>query len=245
MTVASGWYASGTFWAAAGVIVAIVTGSALAIITYMAAFPKRRLLYSMPVVAPIAAKSEGIRAELELLYDGTKIGDPHVVEIQLVSRGRKDIPSSAYDRGEPVRLTINVPVLKVLDQISEPSSLSPPRLAVEGNTLKIGPDLIGRRQRIKITLLTDGHPSALKCASSLIDVKMNDRFMPDDEWILENRLKLGCVSWPPAYIAFGFAWALAGPTVALIVLLASSILIRLALLGVVALRRSTLRLSDT
>jgi hypothetical protein len=243
MIVASGWYASGTFWAASGVIVAVVTGSALAVITYMAAFPKRRLLYSMPLAAPIGAKSEGVRSELELLYGGTKIGNPHVVEIQLVSRGRKDIPSSAYDRGEPVRLSINVPILKVLDQMSQPSSLPPPRLTVEGGTLKIGPDLIGRRQRIKITLMADGHPSALRCASSLIDVKMSDQFLPDDEWILEHRLKIGCVSWPPVYLAFGISWAVAGPTVALVVLLASSILIRLALLGVLRLRQSALRLS--
>lgn len=75
----SDWYASATFWAAAGVIVTVLTGSALAVISYVAAFPRRRLLYSMPLVSPMTAKSGGSQGDIELLQGGTKLAEPHIL----------------------------------------------------------------------------------------------------------------------------------------------------------------------
>ncbi len=242
MIAASEWYASATFWAAAGVAVAVLTGSALAIVSYMAAFPRRRLLYSMPLVVPVTATPEGAQGDLELLRNGARVADPYIVELHLVSRGRRDIPSSAYDGGEPLKLSIGAQIFKLLNVRSTPPFLSPPKLTVGGNILKIGPNLIGKSQRIVITLLTEGRPSTLKCASSLIDVQISNRFADEEEWVLEHRLMIGCISWPLVYVGFGVAWAISGPTVGLIVLLISSLAIRAILLAVLAIRRKALRL---
>jgi hypothetical protein len=210
----------------------------------MAAFPRRRLLYSMPLVAPMRPNSGEHHSDLEVIRDGTKVKSPYIVELQLVSRGRKDIPSSSYDSSDPVQFAIGSKIIEILSLTATPSSPPPPKLSIAGSSIELGPSLIGKRQRIKITLLTEGRPSVLRCASPLIDVKMSNQFADEEEWIMEHRLGIGCFSWPLIYVGFGIAWAVAGSTVALIVLLASSLLLRLILLVVLAVRRKTMRVPD-
>ncbi len=223
MNAASSWYGSGTFWAASGVVVAFLTGTALVVVTYLAAFPKRRLLYSMTLAAPMTDHAGGIRDDLELLQRGSRLTDPHLVEIQLAGRGRKDIASSAYDNGEPIQLDIGVPIVKMLQSTSEPETLPIPKVTTERTKLRIGPSLIGRRQRITFTLLADGLRPRLTCESPLIDVKIENRTPPpppsdEIEWLFDQRQQIGCLTLPLMYAAVGVAWAVAGFTVAFMTL---------------------------
>jgi hypothetical protein len=139
-------------------------------VSYMAAFPKRRLLYGMPVVAPMLTAPSGVRGDLELRHRGTLLTEPHVLEVQLLSRGRKDIPSSAYDGNVPIRLDVGAMIIEVLQTNSEPSPLPAPRVTIDGTALEIGPALIGKRQKISITILAEGSSPQLNCQASLIDV---------------------------------------------------------------------------
>lgn len=147
MSIADKWYASATFWTATGVVVALLAVVATVLVTYMVSFPKRRLLYGMPVVAPLLRAPADARQDLELLYRGEALAAPHVLEIELISRGRKDTPSSAYDSAKPMRLDVGARIVGVLRTTSHPESLSVPKVIVDGQSLMIGPSLIGKRQQ--------------------------------------------------------------------------------------------------
>jgi hypothetical protein len=181
MTIASAWYTVANL-SAAGVVVALLAAVSTAWVAYSAGFPKRQLLYAMPVVASMLNAPEGVRNNLELRHRGVLLTEPYVLEILLFSRGRKDIPSSAFDRDEPVRLDVGVRIVEVLKISSDQKSLAPPRVNVDGTSLSVGPDLIGKRQKIAFTLLTDGGQPVLTCQSSLVDVSVRQRNPDASRW---------------------------------------------------------------
>jgi hypothetical protein len=179
MNIVVKWYASGTFWTAAGVVVAVLVGVAGALVAYTVGFPRRRLLYGMPVAAAMLTAPSGVRGDLELHHRDTVLTAPHVLEIRLVSRGRKDIPSSAYDSGKPLRLDVGARIVEVLQTTSDPPSIPAPSVTVDGTSLMIGPGLISKRQKITFTVLTDGERPNLTCQSTLIDVQVRQQDSDD------------------------------------------------------------------
>jgi hypothetical protein len=172
VNVAAKWYESATFWSAAGVVATVLVGVAAAVVTSIVGFPRRRLMYGLPVVAPMLTSAGTDRGELELSHHGRQVREPYVAEVELVSRGRRDIPSTAYDRHEPIQLDIGTVILELLKVTCEPQSLPVPTAIADGSTLKIGPSLIGKHQKITLTLLTEGRPSPLIVQHSLIDVQV-------------------------------------------------------------------------
>jgi hypothetical protein len=175
MNVAGGWYTSGTFWAGAGVVVAVLAAVAVVWVTLTVGFPRRRLYFGLRAAAPLLAAPAGIRGDLELRHRGTALADPRVVTVELVSRGRRDIPSEAFDSGQPLVLDVGARIVEVLQVTSGPGILPPPQVIPDGTSLKIGPSLIGRRQEITINILTDGGKPSLACHSPLIDVQVRRR----------------------------------------------------------------------
>jgi len=111
MDVAAAFYASGTFWAGAGVLAAVLGTLAVVWVTFTVGFPRRRLYYGMRAAAPLLTAPPGMRSDLELRHRGTPadrkdgehadagdwqvLADTRVLTLELVSRGRKDIPSEA------------------------------------------------------------------------------------------------------------------------------------------------------
>jgi len=179
VTIATAWYASGTFWTAAGVMIALLVGAASIRVAYIVGFPRRRLLYAMPTVGAMLTAPAGVRGDLELRHRGKVLTAPGVVEVWLVSRGRKDIPSSAYDSRKPLRLDVGAGIVEVLHVTSDPPSIPKPKVTVEDTSLAIGPSLIGKRQKITFTLLTDGGRPHLTCESTLIDVQVREQDLDD------------------------------------------------------------------
>src|ERR1019366_8824739 len=175
MDVAGGWYASGTFLAGAGVVVAVLGAVAVVWVALAVGFPRRRLYFGLRAAAPLLAAPAGMRGDLELYHRGTALADPRVVTVELVSRGRKDIPSEAYDDRQPLVLDAGARIVEVLQVTSGPGILPAPRITIDGTTLKVGPSLIGRRQEITINVLTDGGEPSLACQSPLIDVQVRQR----------------------------------------------------------------------
>jgi hypothetical protein len=171
--MAGEWYTSEALWTAAAVIVTAVVGTVAMWIAYIVGFPRRRLLYWMPLMAPLVNAPGGTwTGDLEVRHRGKSLDEPYVLKVQLVSRGRKSIPSNSYDNGEPIRLDIGVTVIELLGTVSDPPVLPIPKIALNGTELRIGPSLIGRRQRITFTLLTEGQAGHqdLVCKAPLIDV---------------------------------------------------------------------------
>jgi hypothetical protein len=179
VSIAEKWYASGTFWAATGVGVTLLVGVAAALVTYVVGFPKRRLLYGMPVMTRVLSTEADVQGDLELRRHGALLADPHVLEIRLIGRGRKDIPSSAYDGGEPIRLDVGVHIVKLLKSTTDSQSDPVPKVTIDGTSLTIGPTRIGKRQMIAYTLLADGERPSLTCQSPLIDVEVRQQ-RPED-----------------------------------------------------------------
>jgi hypothetical protein len=187
MDVASGaFYTSGTFWAGAGTVAGIAGTAAVVWVTLSVGLPRRRMFYWLRASVPLLAAPEGMRSDLELRRrlkapggspdagDGWGVlADPRVVTIDLTSRGRRDIPSDAYDKNQPLQLDAGAPVVEVLQVTSSVAARPAPPVTADGTLLSIGPGLIGKRQDITITILTDGgQPALILHADPFIDVRV-------------------------------------------------------------------------
>ncbi|MFJ6836198.1 hypothetical protein [Streptomyces sp. NPDC091209] len=169
--VASGaFYTANTFWAATGVVVAVLTGGGAIWAALRTSNPRRRLTYSTghdPLVDPL------VGGRLEIRRNGTLLMDPHLVRLVFSNPGRLDIPSSAFDRGQPFRVDLAVPYLEMLGTESEPSAAQPPPASVDGSEVSIGPGRIGSGTTITYLLLVDTVPS-YRCTHSLLDVRVGE-----------------------------------------------------------------------
>ena len=116
-----------------------------------------------------------MRSNLELRHRGTALADPHVLTVELISRGRKDIPNDAYNDRQPLEIDVGARIVEVLQVTSSPPNLPTPKISNEGTLLKVGPSLIGRRHDITINVLTDGGEPSLTCRSPLVDVQVRQR----------------------------------------------------------------------
>jgi hypothetical protein len=202
MDVAGAWYISGTFWAGAGVVVAVLAAVAGIWVTLSVGFPRRRLYYGLRAAAPLLTAPAGMRSDLQLLHRGTPLADPHVLTIELISRGRKDISNDAYNGGQPLQLDVGSRIIEILQTTSEPETLVTPQVATSETFLRIGPSLIGKRHQITINVLTDGGQPSLTCRSPLVDVQIRQR--------IEDRTTL---TWALAVVAGTMAIAVAAAIV--------------------------------
>jgi hypothetical protein len=205
MNVAGGHiYTSGAFWGvAAGVIVGLLGIAATVWVTLRAANPKRRLLYSMPVVTPLLNPRPNL-PDIEVRRAGNVLANPHVVSVQLTSRGRRDIAREAFDGEKPLCLDVGVPIVECLKVTTSPPDRLEPSWNIDGSRLLIGPNvsLISRRQTIDVSLLVDGEsPHLSPPKQSLIDVDIrpfdpaSERGLPAVFW-LAGWLIVVIVLWP-------------------------------------------------
>jgi hypothetical protein len=104
-----------------------------------------------------AAHPDGMN--LEVRHNGAVVAAPHVVEVVLVGRGRRDIPRAASGQGAPIELALAVPVVELLvTQTRDRRSALPTPPVADATGLRIGPALIGRRQQVRVTVPTDADP---------------------------------------------------------------------------------------
>ncbi|MFE1030003.1 hypothetical protein ACFW5I_36685 [Streptomyces sp. NPDC058818] len=168
MMMASSWYESPLLWSAASVLVGLLAVWA----TLRAANPKRHLAYTMRSIAPLIPSSGPLRDGLAMNLNGIALQDPHVLQFELANWGRRDIPSSAFDSGMPIRIDLGCDVVSILETASKPSHAVPPAVSADGQSILVGPGLIARGQRITITVLADGPRPELTAHVALIDVRV-------------------------------------------------------------------------
>jgi hypothetical protein len=113
-----------------------------------------------------------IDGSLEIRRNGTLLADPHLVTVVLTNPGRRDIASSAFDRGEPFRVGLGVPYAEIVGTESRPSAAQAPSARITGAELSIGPGRIGGGTTITYHLLVDTEPS-YDCRHSLLDVRVH------------------------------------------------------------------------
>ncbi|MGH1552576.1 hypothetical protein ACRAWF_12220 [Streptomyces sp. L7] len=132
--LASGpFYTVETFWAAAGVAVAVVVGCGAILGRVPRRAPRRRLNYGVSHTPLVHRRVDGC---LEIRRNGTLLADPHLVTVVLTNPGRRDIASSAFDRGEPFRVDLAVPYAELLGTESRPSAAQPPAARITGTELR-------------------------------------------------------------------------------------------------------------
>lgn len=173
MTDPEPWSAPGTLISVATLLAAIAT----IWVTMWVANPKRELLYRMARMVPLidVAEKAIVTAKLEVLCDGKPLREPHVAEVQLYVRGRRDISSSDFDGG-PLALDLGTPIVAIrADTTADTTDL--PKWTVDGNVISIVPCLIKKNQMIVFSVLTDGEPS-LKVHSPLLDVERREFIDP-------------------------------------------------------------------
>ncbi|MEV8318406.1 hypothetical protein AB0Q95_30025 [Streptomyces sp. NPDC059900] len=174
MTFAGSWYASATLWAALAVFGGLTTGFFAGWATLRAANPKRQLDYWMSAKTNLLKAADGAGSSLEVHHAGGTLTDPHVLQIKMINKGRRDISSDHYDGGLPIRLDVGVQIVELLKLASEPSSLHLPTGTIDGTALKIGPSLIAKRQTITSSVLVDGSGPEITCRASLQDVDVRE-----------------------------------------------------------------------
>lgn len=131
------------------------------------------MFYSMPVVTPLLNDRPGMPRDVEVRRAGQLLTYPQIVNIHLVSRGRRDISRDAFDGSEPLCLDVGVPIVECLQVKVSPSDRAEPLCKVDGSKLFVGPSLIGRRQTMVYSLLVDGQsPKLSRPQQSLIDVDL-------------------------------------------------------------------------
>lgn len=173
MSIAGAWYSSGTFWTGAGAAATLVVGLATVAVTYLTRFARQRLEYNLRTVAPLLSAPDGVRDDLEVRHRGAKLEHPYIAEVVLAGSGRRDIPRTDFDNGDPIRLDLSAPIVELLRvQATDTASATPaPPVRVDGSALLVGPALIGRRQRIVITALVEGEPD-LCCEAPLANARV-------------------------------------------------------------------------
>ncbi|MFG2831141.1 hypothetical protein ACGFWI_27310 [Streptomyces sp. NPDC048434] len=162
------FYTSGTFWAAASAVAAICMGGGAMWATLRASNPKRRIDFWMRDT-PLLRDHQSLNGTLEVRRNGSVLVDPRLVRVQLRNPSRRDVSSTAFDQGEPLRMNLGVPILDILGVEAQPSTAQAPPATASGAELRVGPGRFGRGSRITYLVLIDGTPS-YSCQHSLIDV---------------------------------------------------------------------------
>jgi len=168
-------YTSGTFWAIVGVAAVLLIGIATIWVTLRVANPKRRLYYSMPVSTPLINRRPDLPPDIEVRRAGNILANPHLLSIELTSKGRQDIARQAFD-GEPLRLDVGAPIVECLTVTTSPSDRPDRAWTTDGSALLIGPSHLGKRQTTVFSLLVDGpSPDLRKPQQTLLDVDIRHR----------------------------------------------------------------------
>ena len=131
MVLADQFYSSGTFWAAAGTLAGIVVGVISIYVIWRRGNPIRSLRYGMSSAALLQGAREEIPGTLKVTWNGDVVQDPHVLELTLVSRGRRDIAGEDFDN-QSLQFKVGARILAVLRSYVQPGADDFPCIRVRG-----------------------------------------------------------------------------------------------------------------
>ncbi|MCX5121204.1 hypothetical protein OG992_28905 [Micromonospora sp. NBC_00362] len=179
------WYGSGTFWAIAAVVVAVVAIAVGAWAAFRSANPRRVLYITMPSAVSLLRSEPEISEGIEVLHKGRPLSQPYLVTVEVLSRSSRDIPRPAFG-AQPLNLDVGAPVIELLDSWSHSgrSAVPVPALTVTSTGLHVGPALLTRRHHLGYILLVDGPPQ-LQVMAEMADIDIRGRADPDREggWV--------------------------------------------------------------
>lgn len=152
-------------------MVTVLIGIAALILQYVTSVQRRRITYGMPIAARLIDRSV-VPSDLHVLYREEELADPHVLEIALSYRGRKDISSASFDQGQPLCIDVGVPIIDLLETIFDPEEETDLKVEAVETALKVGPGLLRKGHAMTFVVLTDGPGARLTHEIPLADVKV-------------------------------------------------------------------------
>jgi hypothetical protein len=150
---------------------AFLVGIAAFILDYTTSVFRRRLIIGVPVSARLIGPSV-VRPDLHVLYRDEELSDPHILEVALTYRGRRDIKADFFEQDEPFSIDVGVPIIDLLEKIFDPEDQPLPKVEAVGTALKIGPSLLHKGLAMTFVVLTDGPCAQLRPGNPLADVKV-------------------------------------------------------------------------
>jgi hypothetical protein len=153
----------GFFWTIVAVVVP-AAGIAISWRVYKRQFPKRQVGYSVSYSPLVSVQSDG----LEVMLAGHPVANPYVVEFELISQSRADIPSGMFDAGRS--LVFSFGDRAILG--STPTANSAIEHDAEGAELRFPPQLIRKRAHLSATFIVDGMPSETRIQNPMIDIEV-------------------------------------------------------------------------
>lgn len=196
------------FWTIAPVVLTFAT-ICTAICRYLYRWARSRpiITYELAASIPFLRKIDGIKTGVSVLHGNQEVADPHVLELKLVSKSGKDIPTDLFDQNRPLSIDVGIPIVALLKTKYEPSQAPYPEAMTNGSALEIRPSLIRKRQIMTFFLLTDGPAKSLTEKNPLIDYNLRNATSYQTRRVTNPRLKI-ILAWASiAYIAFYLATA--------------------------------------
>jgi len=165
-------YSSAVFDWVTGIAVTLILGVLGVWAAFKAANPRQELAWQVRAIVPLLsdAASHQVRDTVQIRVDGQVLQSAQVVELYLINRGRRDIPTEAFDQKRPLRIDVGASIVKVLNRVDSPG-VRPPQITSEDSALTLGPDLFKRGQAVSVSLLVDGsEPTVTIPESPFIDI---------------------------------------------------------------------------
>jgi hypothetical protein len=152
-----------------------------------------------------------VNPDLQVAYHGKPMKDPHIIVARLAYRGRRDLPSTAFDQDGPLRLDVGIGITALLHSAFTPSKEPTPKVRVSGKGVEIGPSLIRKKQEMEFVILADGPNMLLDCYGPLTDVKIRPQRQEEARYRKLSTLRT-ISGW--ACLAFVIWWVIEQPAAA-------------------------------
>jgi hypothetical protein len=169
-------------------VVLIIIGIIAAIfayVTYRSGVAEKRILLSVISRSRLLSAPKPMREDLKITYEGLDLADPNVIALEIENVGKSHINSQDFDQGRSLSFGLDAPIVKILSSRHRPNSAPSPRISVEDNEVKLGPELIAKGEVIEIAILADGPVGNIEVALDPIgdaDVQIRDR----ETWLAQR-----------------------------------------------------------
>jgi hypothetical protein len=173
-------YESGTFWTAAGVVVAalVFLGGVL-----LWRFPPPHVIvYGLPTATSLlSTHAPGMEhADIQVTSHGQPVTKPYAVSMRIECRSPFDIKSSDFDRDKPMVFDLNAKIVSPL--VINGSDELKDAVRLEGSQIRIEPTIIRRKQYLHVNVLTDGAPK-LTTRNEPFQVRLREKTIHRLRWL--------------------------------------------------------------
>ncbi|SRR5581483_3088143 len=209
MKAMSHWYSSSILWSVIAAILAlaqVILGILVFILPWISS--KRIITYELRASEPLIRAPADVDPGLQVAHHGKTLINPHIIIVWLAYRGRKDLPSSAFDQGAPLVVDVGIEITALVRKDFRPGALPIPKVEINGTALEIGPSLLRKKLEMEFFVLADGPDVSLDVVAPLADIKVRPQKQEEEKRKVRSTL-LSVSGW--ACVAFIVWWIIEDP----------------------------------